>query len=267
MEQFTTLVGDRYERLMQSFEKARKAEIGEIRTWSGEKFQRTKDGWKYIGKAEKQHREPSPIKSKPALTEENFQGWPDWDERGDITQPNEAVEEILANEKFQKDHSFTDFYWNNDNEILFDYLNSDLDLDDKRYIAAGLELTGMLSTDVPGFEFTEPIKEPVLYEDELGNEDIAITYCYDPDSVPKEIRDLGTFDKETGNFYVWSRDIEQGTFKNRAGGKMPKAGLKWCVCPGGYSATVPGYWAKDSEAKKDMMKYCGFEEYKKGKLV
>lgn len=32
-------------------EKGKKAEIGEIRTWSGEKYQRTETGWKYLGKA------------------------------------------------------------------------------------------------------------------------------------------------------------------------------------------------------------------------
>lgn len=31
-------------------EKGKRASIGEVRTWSGEKYQRTKDGWKYLGK-------------------------------------------------------------------------------------------------------------------------------------------------------------------------------------------------------------------------
>lgn len=269
---FSSIVGDRYARLLESFEKGKRASIGEIRTWSGEKYQRTETGWKYLGKdtksAESEEKpKPSPIKWKKPLTEENFTGWPDWDEAGDIEQASDAVREIEASEDFQKTHSFTDFYWKNDNMLLLDYLSSDMDLDDKRYIASALKLTGMLSTDVPGFEFTEPVSDPSFYEDELGNEDVSIIYAYAGDKVPKEIKDLGRYDKETGLFYIYSYDMEQGTFEGRAHGKIPKAGLQWVCNPGGFAATVPGYWCKDKEAKRDMMRYCGFEEYKKGKLV
>ena len=269
-EVFVSLAGDRFDRMLDSFQKGRGAAVGEIRTWSGEKYQKTATGWKYIGKGEtktKETREPSSIKWKAPLTEETFTGWPDWDEAGDIDTPWKAVEEILASKDFQKNKSWNDFYWSNDNLLLFDYLNSELDLETKEEIVGLLGLTGMLSTDVLGLEFTEPVKDPSFYEDDLGMEDVSIIYAYDADKVPKEIKDLGHFDKKTGLFYVYSHDMEQGIFEKRAGGKIPKIGLQWVCCPGGFAATVPGYWVKDNKAKEDMMRYCGFEEFKNGRIV
>ena len=267
-EVFTSIAGDRFDRMLESFQKGRSASIGEVRVWGGEKFQKTQTGWKYIGKETREKKEPSPVKWKKPLTPETFTGWPDWDEQGDIDTPMKAVDEILASEDFQKHKSWNDFYWANDNLLLFSYLNSDdLDLDDKRFIVASLGLTGMLSTDTPGLEFTEPVKDLSLYEDDLGMEDVSIIYAYDSNKVPKEIQDLGRYDKETGLFYIYSHEMEQGTFEKRAGGKIPKIGLQWACCPGGFAGTIPGYWVRDDEAKRDMMKYCGFEEFKNGSLV
>lgn len=243
------------------FEKGGKpAKIGEIRDWNGVKVQKTIDGWKPL---------PKPIDRpyRRFLEPEEFTGYPEFDEVGLIESPQDAVNAILADPEFQRGQSFQYFYWNTENRALRDYLNDNLDLDDKRFIVASLGLTGMLSVDIPDFEFTEKAEDISLYSDELGQEDTSTIYCYDSWKVPKEIADLGTMDKKRGYFYIWNNEMDQDTFAKRAHGNIPSKGLLWACTAGGYSGTVSGYWCRDKMAKDDMKGYCGFEEYKDGVLV
>lgn len=195
-----------------------------------------------------------------------FQGWPDWDDQFEIDTVDKAVEAIKNDSEFKKHNKFSDFYETSDNRELLDYLSDMEDLDDKKYLAASLSLTGMLSTEAQGFEFVEPIKGKLSrYEDEFGDGDVSITFCYDSWKYPKELEGVGTLDRKRGYFYVNSMDIEQGTFSKRSGGKIPMIGLLWAMST--WSGTVPGYWCRDEQSKKDMMDYCGFIEFKNGNIV
>jgi len=217
-----------------------------------------------IDKIAEENRKPSSIKWKKPLNEDNFTGYPDWDEMGDIDTPEQAVAEIKAIMKEKGYKTFSQFYWDNDNQILQDYLNSDLDLDDKRYIASALGLSGMLSTQTSGFEFTEKDKEFSMYSEQLGDDDYSVILCYDAWKVPKEIQDMGR--NVNGAFVVHSNELEPETFEKRVHGKVPTNGLLWSFDVSNWSGTG-GYWTKDKDAKKNMMDYCGLEEFKDGNLV
>ena len=196
-----------------------------------------------------------------------FQGWPDWDDADEISSVNDVVTAIKADKEFQKYHRWDHFYWSNENMKINDYLNDDeLELEDKELICAELELTGMLNTESSMFEFVDPMSKKVVgaYDDEFGDDDISILLCYDPWKIPKELEPYGHIDKKTHYFYVWSYDCPSEPFEKRRG-RVPHIGLLWVMSTN--SGCYDGYWYRDKEAKKDMMEYCGFEEFKKGNLL
>jgi len=195
-----------------------------------------------------------------------FQGWPDWDEKDDITSVKQAADIVKANKDFQK-YGWNYFYGSCDDKML-DYLSDLTDDELKEEFIAWLGLTGMLSKDVEGFEFTEPVKDKLsLYTDEIGDDDITYILAYDKFNISDKLRNLNILDmrhSKRGYGYIDSKDLDQKDFPSS---KLPRHGLCWAFCSSGYSATVPGYWCKDNDAKEDMKEYCGLVEFKKGKKI
>ena len=91
-------------------EKGRRAEVGEIRTWSGEKYQRVEGGWKYLGKATGGAAKEPEKPSKPAYDKP-------WPESLDRLTNRSDYETILgeatsaAENKFNKEYPDPEVYY------------------------------------------------------------------------------------------------------------------------------------------------------------
>ena len=231
MKQIFTSIAPQSSTILQSFEKGKRAQIGETRIWSGEKYQRNETGWKYVGKATGRDKS---VEELP-FAKQRGEVWP--------FSKNPAIDELVADAKKNGIDNLS-------MKSIFAF--EQLSVPQRMECLQKLKFTGLVyrpsfySEDYPMWDVREPWEKKNL----LGQIDDLVFYN-DPEGDSAD----SSYDLyyEDGSV-LDTRDIVERT-------KVKRQGLRAII---GWGLAGGVYWAADKEWEQKAMEASDMEKWENG---